>query len=295
MHFDLVDLRLFLHAAETQSLTRGAERSNLALASASARIRAMEQRIGVDLLKRHRRGVLLTSAGQCLLDHARLVMQQIERLNGKLGVHARGLAGNVRILSNTAAFGEHLPSVLASFLARNPTVSIDLEERESASIGALIASGAGDIGIASGVALSDALETFPFRTDRLVIVTRAGDELARRRRLRFREIVDRDFVGLPHQSALQLHIAGHAARQGVTMRVRVRVNGFDAVCRMVESGVGIGIVPEITARRCRRSMSIGVIPLHEDWATRELAICVRQLQALPLPARRLVEHLREKG
>jgi DNA-binding transcriptional LysR family regulator len=76
------------------------------------------------------------------------------------------------------------------------------------------------------------------------------------------------------------------------MKVRARVNGFDAVCRMVESGVGIAIVPETAARRCRRVMKIGVIGLRDSWARRRLAICVRRLQALPIGARRLVEHLR---
>jgi DNA-binding transcriptional LysR family regulator len=49
MRFDLIDLRLFLQVAEARSITHGARRSNLALASASARIRGMEQKLGVAL------------------------------------------------------------------------------------------------------------------------------------------------------------------------------------------------------------------------------------------------------
>jgi DNA-binding transcriptional LysR family regulator len=162
MCFDLIDLRLFLHVAEARSITHGARRSNLALASASARIRGMEQKLGVALLTRDRRGVSLTQAGQSVVDHARLILRQVESLQGELGVHARGLTGTVRVLSNTAAFSEHLPKLLASFLAKNPAISVDLEERESSDIGALIASGSGDIGIASETALSDAVETLPF-------------------------------------------------------------------------------------------------------------------------------------
>src|SRR5712675_986140 len=115
-----------------------------------------------------------------------------------------------------AASSEHLPKLLASFLAKNPAISVDLEERESSDIGALIASGSGDIGIASETALSDALETLPFHTDRLVVVA-ATDALAKRRQIRFGELVGRNFVGLPHDSALQLHLARHAALQGATM------------------------------------------------------------------------------
>ena len=90
MRFDLADLRLFLHVAEARSITHGAERSNLALASASARIRGMEATLGVPLLVRDRRGVSLSPAGQNLVEHARLITQQVERQDGLGGVRAEG-------------------------------------------------------------------------------------------------------------------------------------------------------------------------------------------------------------
>lgn len=117
MRFDLTDLRLFRHVAETGSITRGAERTHLALASASARIRGMEAILGVPLLKRGRRGVQPTEAGRSLLDHARIVSQQVETMRGELSAYSRGLRGSVRVLANTAALAEHLPGVLARFRA----------------------------------------------------------------------------------------------------------------------------------------------------------------------------------
>jgi len=72
----------------------------------------------------------------------------------------------------------------------------------------------------------------------------------------------------------------------------VQLRSFDAVCRLVECGVGIGIVPETTARRAARSMAIKAVELTDSWAVRDLKICVRHLQELPPFARQLVEHLR---
>ena len=293
LRFDLVDLRLFLHTAEAQSITHGAERSNLALASASARIRGMEVALGTPLLARDRRGVKLTAAGQCLIEHARLVVQQVERMRGDLGSFARGLSGSVRLLSNTAALSEHLPRVLAAFLAANPTICLDIEERESADIGSALASGAADVGIASTAALPDSIEQFPFREDVLVLVVPRGDILARRRLLGLADVVDRPFIGLPRESALQRHVVGHATRLGATLNIRARVTSFDAVCGMVEVGAGVGIVPEVTAKRCRRSMKVDATRLRDPWSKRHLAICVRSLSSLPTGAQRLVEHLRE--
>jgi len=292
MRFDLTDLRLFLHVAEARSMTRGAQRAALALASASARIRGMEEALGAALLIRDRRGVSLSPAGECLLEHARLIVQGVERMRGELGSYARGLAGSVRLLSNTAALSEHLPGALAGFLAANPTISLEVEEKQSTDIGAALAAGAADIGIASAAALSGAIEQFPFCDDRLVVVLPRGDDLGRRRKLPLAAIVHRAFVGLGRDSALQRHLAGHAARIGATMKVRARVIGFDAVCAMVEAGAGISIVPETSAVRCRRSMKINVVKLEEEWACRRLAICVRDLRMLPAGAQRLVAHLR---
>lgn len=295
MRFDLVDLRLFLHIADTASITHGAERAHLALASASARIRGMEETLGVDLLKRGRRGVALTPAGQCLLDHARIVTQQVESMRGDLGAFARGLSGSVHVLSNTAAFSEHLPRALASFLKANPTISVDLEERESASIAEAIAAGSADIGIANDAALPDGVRAHPFREDRLVLVIPKGDPLAARRRVRLHDVIEQPFVGLTRASALQRHLAGHAARLGKSMRLRVGVGGFDEICRMVETGVGIAIIPEAAAKRCRRTMAIALVRLAEPWALRRLVICTRVVERLPAPAARLLQHLQQVG
>jgi DNA-binding transcriptional LysR family regulator len=72
----------------------------------------------------------------------------------------------------------------------------------------------------------------------------------------------------------------------------VQLRSFDAVCRLVECNVGIGIVPETTARRVARTMAIVPVVLTDPWAVRELTICIRNLDELPPYARQLVEHLR---
>ena len=299
MRFDLTDLRLFLHVAEAGSITAGAERAALALASASARIRGMEAAAGTALLQRGRRGVVPTPAGEAVLHHARLVLQQMERMRGELGDYARGLKGHVRILGNTAAVTEFLPEPLAGWLAAHPRIDIDLEERPSHAIVEAVAAGLADLGIVADMAdggTADGgggLERIPFRIDRLVLAVPRGHTLAGRRRIAFAEVLEEDFVGLSPGSALQDHLARHAARAGHPLKLRVRLGGFDPVCRMVEQGVGLAVVPETAVRRCRRSMAIRAVPLSDPWALRRLSICVRSLDALPLHARRLVEHLRE--
>jgi DNA-binding transcriptional LysR family regulator len=295
MRFDLADLSLFRHVVEAGSITHGADRAHLALAAASTRIRNMEAALGVPLLTRGRQGVTPTPAGRTLIQHARAILRQSERLHEDLGAYGGGLAGQIRVLSNTNALTEFLPEALSSFLAAHPNVSVDLEERLSDEIVGLIAEGVADLGVIAGTVDAGALETYPFRSDRFVLVVARDHPLAKRAKIGFDEVLDHDFVGLDRASALQRFLAAKAVRIGRPLRLRVQLRSFDAVCRLVECKVGIGIVPETTARRVMRTMAINTVNLSDAWAVRDLTICVRNIGDLPPYARQLVEHLRAQA
>jgi len=292
MRFDLADLSLFRHVVEAGSITHGAERAHLALAAASTRIRNMEETLGAPLLVRRRQGVAPTPAGRTLLQHARAILRQAERLREDLGAYAGGIAGQVKVLSNTNALTEFLPETLSAFLATHPHVSVDLEERLSDEIVGLIAEGVGDVGIVAGTVDVGTLVTFPYRRDRFVLVVAREHALARRAKIAFAEVLDHDFVGLDRASALQRFLADKAARLRKPLRLRVQLRSFDAVARLVESNVGVGIVPETTARWAARTMAIRTVELTDPWAERDLTICVRDVAALPPFARELVDHMR---
>jgi DNA-binding transcriptional LysR family regulator len=296
MRFDLVDLRLVLNVADAGNITHGAARSGLALASASGRIRDLELEMGTPLFERQRRGVVPTASGLALVHHARLVTQQLEAMRSELGDFAKGLRGRVRLLSNTAATFEVLPALLGTFLARHPRLDIEAEERPSPEIVRAVARGRAEIGIvADAVDAAAELETFPFADDRLVLVTPVKHPLAGKRRLAFKDALAHDMVGLPAGSALQEHLDGQAARLGATLRPRLRLPGFDALCRVVESGIGVAVVSQSAARRNARSMAIRVVPLLDSWTQRKLRLCVKSERALPVPGRALLEHLRRSS
>ena len=293
MRFDLVDLQLFIAVADARSITAGALRAHLALASASARIKGLEAALGTALLKRGRRGVELTAAGESLLDHARIIIHNVDAMRGDLAAYASGMRASVLLLANTSGLSEHLPKALAAFLREHPDINVDVEERESTDIAAAIASGAADLGFAAEHALPDNVERFLFSEDRLTVVAARRGEFSGRRQIDFTELADRDFVGLTNSTALQVHIARHAARLGMRLRFRARLRDFDAICRMVAAGVGIAVVPEAAAKRCVRSMPLTMIRIRDGWANRKLAICARSFKALPKPAQQLVEYLRK--
>ena len=291
MRFDFTDLTLFVHVAEAGSITHGAERMHLAIAAASTRIRNMEATLGTPLLHRERQGVHPTEAGRTLLRHAQILLQQAERMREDLAEYAEGLRGQVRLMSNTNALTEFLPEPLSAFLATHPQVNIDLEERLSDGIVAAVADGTADVGIVASTVEVAGLEVLPFRVDRFVLVVAANHPLSTAERIAFADTLDFDFVGLDRASALQRFLLEKAERIGRRLRLRVQLRSFDAVCRLVECNVGIGIVPATTAERQSKTMSIHKLELSDEWAVRKLTICVRRQADLPVYARELVRHL----
>ncbi|HEX7985755.1 MAG TPA: LysR substrate-binding domain-containing protein [Duganella sp.] len=296
MRFDLIDLKLFVHIAESGSITAGAKLAHLSLPSASARIQGMEEGLNLALLERGRRGAEPTEAGRALLHHARAIARQLDDMRADLGRFGAGLKRQVRLLCNTSAMTEFLPEALAGFLASHPQLGIDLEERLSRDIVQAVTDGAADIGIVTDAVDSAALQTLPFRDDPLVLVMARKHPLAqrvgKRRGMLFADALDQDFIGLAGDSALQRYAAEQASRLGRAMHCKIRLRSFEAVCRMVASGAGVAIMPETAARRGDCVEDLRVVALNDDWADRKLLICMRDHAALPVHVRELVAALR---
>ncbi|NYT59140.1 LysR family transcriptional regulator [Alcaligenaceae bacterium] len=295
MRFDLTDLRLFLNIHEAGTITDGAQRSHMTLASASERVKGMEEAVGVLLLVRGRRGVQLTPAGRTLLHHARAVLRQVDHMRGELDLYGQGLKGHVRLLCNTAALSEYLPGILSGFLARHPQISIDLEERMSYDIVDAIRSGIADIGIVADSVALDGLETHMFRRDPLALIVARNHELAPCHSISLAEVAHHDFIGLTEGSALQEHITHHARRAGKRLSYRVRLRSLDAVCQMVGQNIGIAVVPKATAVRCARTARVKRIVLSDAWACRDLVLCVRSSTELPIYVRQMMACILENA
>ncbi|KGC88500.1 bacterial regulatory helix-turn-helix, lysR family protein [Burkholderia pseudomallei] len=291
MRFDLTDLRLFLHVCEAGSITGGAERAHMTLQSASERIRGMEEELGVPLLQRAKRGTRATEAGRALEHHARVVLQQIDHMRGELQQFGAGLRGHIRLLSNTAALSEYLPDVLAEYLPRHPKLSVSVEERSSQEIVHAIRGKTADFGIVADSVGLDGLEQMPFREDWLIAVAAVDHSLAARERVAFAELVDADFIGMTDGSALQVHLADQAKALGKRIDYRVQLKSFDAICRLIERGVGIGIVSRHAALRAQQTMQIRLIELTDPWAHRRLTICARSFDELPKYTREFIAFL----
>ena len=291
MDFDQLDLRLFQAVAQLLSITRAAEAQHLSLPAASARMKALEQHAGVPLLVREARGVRLTPAGDAFLHHARAILRQTEQLRSDLHEYERGLRGHVRIHANTTAVTDILPAVMPAFLKANPKVNVELQERQNPQIALGVLDGQADVGIVSTRMDPPGLRAIHFSTDSLVLIVPRGHRFARRKNIAFAATLDEPHVGMHAGSTLREQLSKVTAEVGKPLKLRIELASFDAVCRMVAAGVGIGVVPEMSARRHLADLPLVQVELTDAWRVRERYVLVREGETLPAYAQALIDIL----
>ncbi|CAB3795888.1 hypothetical protein LMG28688_04189 [Paraburkholderia caffeinitolerans] len=210
-------------------------------------------------------------------------------------MYSVGVKGHVGVFANTTAISEFLPAVLRTYLINHPDVYVDIHERLSPDIVRAVQDGSVDIGIVAGEVRTEGLQVMPYRRDRLVLATALSHPLAQASEIDFAQTLDHNFVGPPDESAIYAFLKRASSDLQRTIRWRIRVSNFEAACRMIEANIGIGVLPEGTARRHAQSMALKIVPLTNEWAVRKLQICVADREALPLFARKLVDLLVADG
>lgn len=287
--FDLVSLRLFAAVVETGSLTAGAARFGISLAAASKRVVELERDVGTALLSRGKKGVTTTDAGQTLHRHILRLVADLEGMAMAMEDYGQGMDSQVRLWVNTSAVNGMLPEALRTYLAAHPATKLDLEEALSDAVVRAVATGSADLGIFSDNIPAAGLQTEVCDVDELVLLLPQGHPLAKRKRIRFREALGHDFIGLERSASL-LRLLGSAAETlGTSLRMRVQVRSFDAMCRMVALGIGIGVLPRAAAMPHVASMHLAHVRLDESWAERRLLLGCRSFEGLSKPARALAE------
>ncbi|WP_395703273.1 LysR family transcriptional regulator [Aquabacterium sp.] len=288
---DFVSLRLYCAVARSGSITKGAQACHLALSAASRRLADLEAASGARLLERTAQGVSLTPAGHVALQHALRLFQGFEQFSRELRDYSRGVRGHVRLWANMSSLTEFLPAALASFLAAQPEIRIEVEEQLTNDIVRALLDGVADIGVFAENTPTAGLQVSTFQRDELVVLCSRRHALAKTRRLAFADCLAHDFVGLNRGSSL-LELTSRAAEEaGLPMNLRIQVRSFDAMCHMIAANLGIGIVPLAACRAQIAELKLKAVRLSDAWAQRRLLLAVRAAAELTPAARLLYEHL----
>ena len=292
MRLDPLSLRLFVSVVERGSIAAAAQHGHIASAAVSKRLSELEAQLETPLLARTNKGAQATPAGLALLNLARRLLVDLDDIAVQMRDWAGGTRGQVRVFANISAITQFLPKEIAAFLADYPQVDVHLQERISSVIVKAVAENEADVGICLMDGPAEGVEVFPYHRDELVLIVPRGHRLAKRRSIGFAQALDHDFVGLHTGSSIMLLLTRASLAAQRRLRVRIQVTSYDALARMVEAGLGIGVMPRAVALALLKSIDIAAVALAEPWAKRELAVCVRSYAALPVAARLLVDSLR---
>lgn len=288
---DPKSLRLFVSVIKHGTIAAAAEHEHTAAAAVSRRISDLEEQLGVALVERSNKGVTPTPAGRALLGMSHRVLHDLDSIKAQMHDYAVGMKGYIRIFANISAMHQFMPRELSAFLADNPLVQIDLEEHVSTAIAQAVADNNADVGVLVVDSPIEGVEYLPYKEDDLVVIAPESHPLADRERVRFADTLAYDYVGLPPGSQMNLQLMRAARELGRTWRYRFQVSGYDSLCLMVESGLGIGMLPRRIAQSYAKALKIRLLGLDESWAHRRLHVCIRSYDALSPAARLLVERM----
>ncbi|AMO22371.1 LysR family transcriptional regulator [Ramlibacter solisilvae] len=294
---DLTTLRLFVAVCEEGNIARASERANIVGSAISKRLAQLEDQLGTPLLARKRYGVVPTTAGQTLLEHARAILDSATRIQSDMRNFAGGARGQVRVLASVSAMTESLAEDVAAFLSEpeHRAIQVDLEERVSPEIVRGVQEGMASLGVCWDAAELNGLQSRPYRSDHLCVVVPGRHPLAGRRKVRFADTLDYEQVGLPVSSAVQVRLQQIAAGLGRAVRHRVIVTNFEAALRVVRAGLAISVVPREVAQPMAGAYGLKLLALDEPWAERRFIVCFRDAQTLTPSALLLLDYLAQLG
>jgi DNA-binding transcriptional LysR family regulator len=286
---DLDSIDLFLRAVKLRSLSKAAAERHLSLSAASRRLALLEHHFAATLLDRLPNGVAPTAAGEALARHAQALLRDVNTMQADLSDYARGAVGRVRLHANISAMSQDLPEKLARWSRQNPRIKLDIQEARSRDILEALRRGQADIGVVTSAPVPD-LQFVPYARDHLCVIVPARHPL-RARSVHFEALLDQDFVGLDDSAVITQTMKQSADAAGKFLRLRVQVQSFEALCRLVAAGQGIGILPRGSVDAFRRVLGLRLIELDEDWARREMWLCARK-GALSAPVSRVMDYLK---
>jgi DNA-binding transcriptional LysR family regulator len=273
---DLRQLRYLVALADERHFTRAAAREHVAQPALSQQIRKLEEELGLSLVHRTTRQVALTDAGELLADRARRVLAEVEAARAELQELSGLRAGRVTIGAMQTLGAFDLPLVLATFHERHPGVELAVREEPSDTLAAMLRADALDLAILS---VTDRIERRGLELERLaseelVAVLPPGHALAKRRRLRFAELADEDFIGFREGWALRHVLDQAAAEAGFTPRFAFESNEVPRIRALVARGLGVAVLPR-SGVDDPEGQRVVAVPLTEPRPTRDVTLAWR--------------------
>ena len=274
MHFRT--LELFCTIAEQRSFSKAAAIHHLTQSAASQAIQHLEESVGVQLIDRSKRPLVLTPAGKTYLSGLRGILRSYERLQREVRSTSEQLSGQITVGSIVSVGLSYMPEASEAFARLHPEVEIRTEFGSNDRVFEMTTEGEVDFGLVSFPRSTKQLQYVLWQQEPMRIVCSAEHPLASQHEVTLSQLRRLDMIGFDRQLQLRQEIDQCLARAGIEVNVRMEFDNADSMIRAIQANRGIGIVPEAAVRRETANGSLRVVACRELRMTRPLGIIFRR-------------------
>lgn len=285
MEMNILKYMAFIKTAEYGSFTKAAEVLHYSQSGISRMIGDLEKEWRVTLLERSRWGVSLTSDGSRLLARAQKLCEEYRKLQMEVDDLHGVQSGLIRIGTFSSVATHWLPNIIKAFQKDHPNIDYELLLGDYAEIEEWIAEGRVDCGFVR-LPARPAFETIPLARDDLLAVLPEGHPLAESERVPASALCSEPFILL--ERGARTDVTEIFEREGLSPRVRFTTWDDYAIMSMVESGLGISILPELILRRIPYRIVEKKLAVP---AYRELGLALRERESASLAVKKFIEYL----
>lgn len=278
--------RALLCAIDTGSITAAAERMGYTVSGISRMLTALENEMGVTLLRRGREGVAPSKECIRLLPTMRALVAQAEQCRQKVGELRGVLSGSVSIGTFSSVATHWLPDMFCAFQKDYPDIDFELLTGDYSEIERWVMDGRVDFGFLR-LPTRLPLKTVLVAQDELMVVLPEEHPLAELERVPVELLAEQPFIMLDKGGSHDRDIMQVFDRSGVTPRVRFTTLDDYAIMSMVEHGLGVSILHSMVLWRC--SYRIVLRPLAQP-TFRQIGIAMRQGESLSPAAKRFLKY-----
>lgn len=290
----LRSLEIFCDVALHRSFSKAALINEVSQPTASQAVQGLEERLGVELIDRTQRPLVLTPAGEVYFEGCRKLLEEYRVLEDRV-LQFRDqekVVGHVQVAAIYSVGLLQMDGLIRRFNELYPTVKVRVEYLHPDQVLEQVLQEEADLGLLSFPKETRDLTVSPWQEQPLVVVTSAQHPLGSRETLSVRDLNGIEFVGFTAELLIRKQIDKWLRQAKTVVDVVLEFDNIENIKQAVEIGPGVAILPEPTVRREVLSGTLRAVPLHDVQWTRPLGIIHRRQKLLTTAVSRFIDTLR---
>jgi DNA-binding transcriptional LysR family regulator len=240
---DVNHLKLFKDIAQTRRVSRGARMNGVSQSAASQYLQDLERRLGLTLLDRSRRPLVLTDAGKLYLEMCRKVLQSWEEFQVALEEVRREVEGTVRIAAIYSVGLSEMSQLEQEFARRYPQARVEVEYLRPEKVYEAVVTDRADLGLLSYPEPTKEVTVLEWRKEEMVVAASPYHPLAARVEVRPEELDGLAFVGFDEDLPIRRDIDRFLREHHVRVNITMHFDNLQMIKQAVAHGSGVSIMP----------------------------------------------------